>query len=402
MRSTALAFGVYAAWLALAACSSGSTARPDAGGPPGSPGDAAVAQAGDAAAHPPDGFLPAADAQLPGLDAGAFALPGLPHPIAPGAPIAAPERVWSYVAFDDAYCANGSTTGIAINPVAGAKGLVIFLQGGGACWDATTCLVSNTSIHLHEDVKESTVLPEAQALTGVFDRSSASNPFRDHAFVYSAYCTGDMHAGSAIASYAGASGLVSIHHVGARNLDAYLARLVATWPDLEHVLISGISAGGFGATLNWWRVQGAFPHARVDVFDDAGLIVDPSDDRFANMVVTWQMPLPPGCSDCGTKLSAWLPFYGAHLTAPRRYGLAGFLGDAVIGSYFALDAQTISDRLLELRAAAAPNQKTFYLSGTQHSVLGEGGSLTTSDGTNLGVWFLQMATDHPAWEHAGP
>ena len=43
--------------------------------------------------------------------------------------IETPAREWTFVPFDDAFCADGTTTGIGVNP--GGR-LVIYLMGGGA------------------------------------------------------------------------------------------------------------------------------------------------------------------------------------------------------------------------------------------------------------------------------
>lgn len=320
----------------------------------------------------------------------------------PAEAISAPNEQWSFVAFPDARCANGTATGLAINPVEDPAGLLIFMQGGGACWDAETCLVTKASVHLEDEVGEATVLAEAGGLSGLFDHQNQANPFRDYAYVYMSYCTGDLHAGDAAQMYDAGDGPVTIEHRGGRNVALYLERLVETFPDVPRVVVTGISAGGFGATFNWWRYQQAFPDARVDVWNDAGLLVDPLDVRWQTMVAAWQMILPPACDGCAERMSAWLPFYGRELPAPRRYALSGYLSDAVIGQYFGLTGPQIEERMLSLRDKAAANQKMFFLSGPQHSVIGEGAFTVASDGSSLLPWILQYASDAPEWDHAGP
>jgi hypothetical protein len=140
----------------------------------------------------------------------------------------------------------------------------------------------------------------------------------------------------------------------------------------------------------------------VDIWDDAGLLVDPAGTRWQTMVSAWQMVLPPGCDACDERVSAWLPYYGRHLVAPRRYALSGYLGDAVIAGYFGLTGPQMEAQLLTLRQGAAANQKTFFLSGTQHSVIGEGAFTVASDGSSLLPWILDYARDAVAWDHAGP
>lgn len=337
-----------------------------------------------------------------GAGDGPWSVPALPFHVTPGTPFDVPARQWSFVGFPESKCANGTATGMAVNPIENAVGVLVFMQGGGACWDAETCLVRKASVHLEDTVGESVVLAEAGGLSGLFDHDNVLNPFRQYAYVYMPYCTGDLHSGAQAQVYNAGAGDVTIQHHGGRNVELYLERLIATFPSVDRVVVSGISAGGFGATLNWWRYQGAFPNARVDILDDAGLMVDSPDDRWSTMHDAWAMAVPPGCDECDERASAWLPFYGAHLIAPRRYALTAFLGDAVIGSYFGLSAAQIETQMLALRAGAAANQKTFFLPGTLHSVIGEGTTTMTSDGTSLLPWVLQFASDDTSWDHAGP
>jgi len=337
-----------------------------------------------------------------GMSAGPWAVAALPYGVTPGAAITATDDAWSFVSFPDSKCANGTPTGIAINPIANPEGLLVFMQGGGACWDAATCLTLKSSVHLEDTVDSAVVLAEARGLSGLFDHSNAVNPFRQFAYVYMPYCTGDLHAGTRAETYDAGGGPVTIEHHGGRNVDAYLKRLVPTFPNITRVVVSGISAGGFGSTFNWWRYQNAFPNARTDVLDDAGLLVDPPDTRWTTMVAAWGMVLPPGCSACADGMSGWLPFYAQHMIAPRRYALTGFLGDGVIAQYFGLTGAQIQTQMLALRQNASANQKTFFLNGMQHSVIGEGATMTASDNSSLLPWVIQFATDDAAWDHAGP
>jgi Pectinacetylesterase len=104
---------------------------------------------------------------------------------------------------------------------------------------------------------------------GPFDRARATNPFRASTYVFIPYCTGDLHGGSHVATYQ-ALDTRTYHHVGRLNAVVYLARLAATWPRPSRVVVSGTSAGGFGATLNYDLFRAAFPDAKAALVDDAG------------------------------------------------------------------------------------------------------------------------------------
>lgn len=108
-----------------------------------------------------------------GAARGEWAVGALPYDVVPGEAIEAANQQWTFIGFPDSRCANGTATGIAINPVAEPRGVLVFMQGGGACWDAETCLVTKASVHLEDEVGEATVLAEAGGLSGLFDHDNA-------------------------------------------------------------------------------------------------------------------------------------------------------------------------------------------------------------------------------------
>ncbi len=64
----------------------------------------------------------------------------------PATPITAAAGKWTWVDFPDSACDDGTPTGIGVNPGTSSN-LIVFLNGGGACWNAQDCLVNNTSAH---------------------------------------------------------------------------------------------------------------------------------------------------------------------------------------------------------------------------------------------------------------
>lgn len=328
-------------------------------------------------------------------------LPGIPYKLAPGAPIAAPAETWTFVPVPDARCANGTSTGMAVNLSNKSKRVVFYLQGGGTCWEAAAC-AGGAATHITDTMGEQAVLAEAQAapLQVLFSRTDPANPFRDASFVYVPYCTGDLHAGTKAHTYDWFGPKV-VHHVGARNLDAYLARVAPTFPGADRLWLIGASAGGYGATFHWWRVQKALPWARVDVVNDSGLAIDTAaDGRYGTMQTTWKIEFPPGCPDCAQHLGSVLTYQATVLAAPRRYGLMAYLHDQTIGLYFSLSGPQIQKALEALRASAPKHVRTFHLPGTPHVVLATPG-VKTSDGTSAQAWLQALAGDGP-WDHAGP
>jgi hypothetical protein len=105
--------------------------------------------------------------------------------------------------------------------------LLLFFQGGGACWDQ----VSTSGAFCSTDASPN-------ALTGVFDRSNPSNPYASFTIVHVLYCSGDLHAGNVTRAYDDPAGLpvVQAGYENTKaavawakaNLDAQLDKLVVS------------------------------------------------------------------------------------------------------------------------------------------------------------------------------
>ncbi len=336
-------------------------------------------------------------------DAGQWDLPGIDYAIEDlSPPLQVPNETWTFVPIPESRCANGTPTGVAVNLTQRSNRVLIFMAGGGACWEAGACALG-AAVHITDTMGETAVLNEAKAgtLAPIFDRDEEANPFRDASFVYIPYCTGDLHGGTRVHTYDW-FGPKPLHHVGANNMHFYLAHLRATFRNADRVWLSGGSAGGFGATLNWWRTQKAMPWARVDVFNDSGLVIDTSGDgRYGTMQNHWGLVFPPGCTDCTAKLSSVLTRSAELLPAPRRYGLLGYMSDQVIANFWALDGATVEARVNAMKTNAAPNVKLFLRGGTDH-VMYVTPNVTNSTGLSAREWSQRFASDDASWDHSGP
>ncbi|MDI6773456.1 MAG: pectin acetylesterase-family hydrolase [bacterium] len=157
-----------------------------------------------------------------------------------------------------AVCSDGSPFKFYVasgNP----KRLVIFFQGGGACWDAGTCAAG-----IHRPRVE---LDELRAGQGIYARGNFDNPFRGWTFVWVPYCSADIFWGDAVRAYA--SGL-TIHHRGATNARAALLWTYARVPDPEVVAVIGRSAGAYGSLMWAPHVMRRYANARVVQLGDVG------------------------------------------------------------------------------------------------------------------------------------
>lgn len=310
-----------------------------------------------------------------------------------GDPIEATDEAWEWVEFPESRCANGQPTGIGLNVTDRSDDLLVFFQGGGACWDVNTCFVLNSAVNIESGYTAARFENEPVRNTSAFDRDNADNPFRDMNWVFVPYCTGDVHSGDNVKTYSALGQTRDLHHVGAANVDAFLARLAPTFANAPRVLVTGSSAGGYGAQLNFHRFEAAFPQAELHVLSDSGPLVQPYGGRFAEWNAAWSMQAPAdcaGCTDPADGMNQWFDYLTA--TYPdTRFGLLNYDADQVIHLFF---GYPIGDSFKNALAAfladhyePAENAQAFILPGTQHVLLGGLTTIQAGDGTTLADWI---------------
>lgn len=113
----------------------------------------------------------------------------------------------------DCECADGSEFSFWARDADPTK-VVFYLDGGGACLDATTCAFTGDGYDWNAEDEN----PARER--GMFELDRADNPFADYSFVYVPSCTGDMHLGDATHVY---SPELTVEHKGYVNGSADVA-----------------------------------------------------------------------------------------------------------------------------------------------------------------------------------
>jgi hypothetical protein len=159
--------------------------------------------------------------------------------------------------------------------------LAIVFDGGGACWNATTCGFADALFSPEADDN----LPER--LEGIAD-DSAENPLRDWHAVFVPYCTGDVHWGDNVARYGSQDGAppITIHHKGRINAEAALDWVYANFERPETILVTGFSAGAYGSIAHAPYVMEHYPDSRVVQLGDSGAGVI-TETFFADSFPSW-------------------------------------------------------------------------------------------------------------------
>jgi hypothetical protein len=399
--------------------------------------------------------MPRLSLSLPALLAAACVLPAGGGD---GAPVDAgpdPDGLarWSFVGVPGSQCALGAQAGLGYSPGA-ADELVIFLEGGGACWNDGTCHPSlyqwgpvcnygrdapclfddaggTRPLSVNVDAADpypadgGGVFPTAIAGVArslLFSRR-ADNPLAGASFVFVPYCTGDLHGGDAVRTYqvrdAAGGPLREVTHrfAGATNMDAYLAHLRARHPSVTTIWLTGVSAGGYGASLNLHRVRGAFPEATVHLLADSAPLLD--TPYFATWQEAWNLQTRAGCADCATGFPAIIAD-GIDADPAARVALLSYAQDAVLTRYFFSPGTTdgwlnppfgsyvASLAALEDLYDARGRAEYFRLGGQSHVMLqhygmiDDAGELTDTvpspDGaTTLRAWIDAWIAGDPGW-----
>jgi hypothetical protein len=333
-----------------------------------------------------------------------------PARITANMPMAGAAATWAWVPFGNAYCANGTTTGIGVSRAASTR-LLIYLQGGGACWSAATCYGSNPPVSFTTGYGASNFDTASNSTSllaepgGFFDRDAKTNPFRNDTYVFVPYCTGDLHAGNNIVAY---DATHTAWHVGYANMTAYLDWLVRLLPSVTRVTLVGSSAGGYGALINWAQTQNAFGAVRVDMIDDSGTpvpnqLLAPTNDMWEKMLASWNLPatLPPNCPACLTDgFDALIPYYAAAQPGDKAAYLT-YQYDMVLPRYYSLTSAQFTDALgydLSL-INAAPSQAHYFAVYKAGHILFFSPTVLAGK-ISLQSWLTSMTSDSPAWQNA--
>jgi|GEM_PF-5990721 len=185
-----------------------------------------------------------------------------------------PHDQWKYVPVEGAVCANGDQSGFFINFSHTSSDVLIFLLGGGICYDDPSCL-------LHVGLVNNGMggdpynwwMQQGARHTGVFQRHNPENPFKDASYVVLPHCTVDFHAANKESTYASTG---TIQQRGYRNVQLAMNHVVPTFanPD-RNVTIAGFSAGGVGTLANYHQIASAFEsygHQPPFMINDSGPI----------------------------------------------------------------------------------------------------------------------------------
>lgn len=270
------------------------------------------------------------------------------------------------------------------------KLLLVYFEGGGACWNWVSC-----SGMFDTSVSDS----ELEGFRGIFDFARPDNPFKDASVLFVPYCTGDVHIGDATVRYGDPSwNPRPVEHRGWRNVSNVVrwARQEVKAP--ERLIVSGASAGSYGALFHALTFSQLYPGAALTVIGDSGLPLlanyGPVLDRWgATNVIRADWGGTSEDPDTVTLLTAHERI--ARLRPDAVIVHITSQNDAVQRAFYIMsgsgEAKRVTFELLEALQERIPQFRAFVIDGPDHGLMRTDKFYTYEvNGVGLTKWIADL------------
>ena len=181
-----------------------------------------------------------------------------------------------------AVCGDGSPYKFFVNRVPNSSNTLVYLEGGGACWDYASCTGATGMRGARNpngipDDYMSLLNPGASLVSPFTVRLNPFNYVKTQNWnmIYVPYCTGDIYSGDKVAVYSDPNNQkppLVWHHNGLRNMRAVVSWLKDNVQRPGQMLMTGCSAGGTGSLTNYAHVRRDLAASRNYLIDDSGPI----------------------------------------------------------------------------------------------------------------------------------
>ncbi len=305
------------------------------------------------------------------------------------------DGAWTHYFFDPAeegaVCLVGDEYQVSVHHGTSDQ-VLLYLQGGGACWDHRSCHLAQTALRT----------ASGPGTSGILDLANPANPFADYDIVYAAYCDGSVFTGDATVDY---EGIRTFHH-GLQNLSVAIDALQNNFPDPSRLVIAGSSAGGYATYAGYGAARVALPETPILVFNDSGPGIqnaDASEDVQAR-VANWNFTdlIPKTCTQCDDQYS-YLTTWATERDDSLRTALYSYQQDSIIGFFLDLDGPSYQELLLSVTGKIVDQNPgrfaRFMPKGSNHTVLmGSEFYTQTVNGTSLLAWTKAFLDEPDSWE----
>jgi len=268
--------------------------------------------------------------------------------------------------------------------------VLLYLQGGGACWDYQSCYVDFRALPIANGAIQ----------LGALAVGDPASPFHEYDVVYVPYCDGSLFGGDTIVEHGGKR----TWHRGLWNLSVGVDTVLREFPDPSEIVIAGSSAGAFGNVPAYAVTRVAFPDTPIIVFNDSG----PGFENHATAGAelrknAWRAAdrYPASCERCGEH-ALWLIDWALARDPGLRFAMYGYQRDEIIMDFFALDEAGYRDLLLgltsEIRGRHPERFQRYFVAATGHTILQDREFFTlTADGIPVADWTRAFLDGGDAW-----
>lgn len=313
---------------------------------------------------------------------------------------------WVWIEMEGSICRDGSSAGIGARLQTGADKLMIFLEGGGACFDADSC--SDNPENFNEDTFAERI--EEDLTEGIFNDDEADNPLAAWNIIFVPYCSGDLHSGdSTDMTVPGVDGVQQF--LGYANAGNAIAIAEEYFTDIVQVMLSGQSAGGFGTLMNYPQMVAAFAPLPVVLLNDSGPLH--RDNAVLSPLLQlgvralWGVVVPEDCTECnglfGDGIENIQP-YLAETYSDGVFGLFSTTGDETIRDFFGVFGEITPEMyraaIIDLRdnlLLPTGRWSTYYMEETFHTFTTDDDRFyeIVVDDTPLTTWVADLLTAVP-------
>lgn len=297
-------------------------------------------------------------------------------------------------------CSDGSDWNFYAREGAAASSKVMVLfEGGGGCWNELTCTPS-TGVYKQRvsDDRENYEATELSDISGIFDATNPANPLSEYTVVFVPYCTGDTHLGNAEVTYG--DDLV-IQHRGAVNAQAAMDWVVETYPDVDDLFVTGMSAGSIPTPLFAGLLADDLPSARVVALADASGAYPTAPEFSAVIAANGSMEIVPEwdvyagatADDLGIPALMWGTASHNPDIVLARYDNAYDGVQSAFRSFLGITADDLATDILAIDAEIEQNSRpvsSYVAPGDDHTILMSDRLYTE---TVEGVAFVDWLTD---------
>lgn len=306
-------------------------------------------------------------------------------------------------------CADGTPSYYTIIPRS-TENILIFMFGGGACWDWYTCSVGMALTLTRKDPVQDWVNG-----AGIFNQNDPKNPLRDFTIVTVPYCTGDVYVGDSQINHGSSDYPYVLNHKGYDNALNTIKEAAELFPDAKKVVLMGTSAGAIGSYTHMKNLNRLFPNSEKFVISDAGTPFQPpyvSDKVYQTVLENWNaykgFPVDSNdrpASDFGAVLE-----FNRKQFPHIKFALISSYADYVMSGFaYALGAPDSTTAVRDILITASdrqigldnPTHKVFYTETWGHTFTNYPLNETSSLGVTLADWLNGML-NNGQWENIRP